>query len=383
MKKLILSAYKNPAIRSMVLSYGLAFGKELLVTGYKKYQNSKQVELQVDNYDDYFKIMLNWAIDKGILTDLSTIRLKSNLGSEDYSFPEGKHSVMINGKRALIKLEKKITEYDVREILTITIYKGKQKDLYTIIEEAKALDNISDNIKINSFQDGYWSRLKSKGVRLASTYVLKKGQKERILDDIEWFYNNRKWYVDRGIPYHRGYLFSGPPGTGKTTLINVIASKFHKPVYILNLSAIADDKELMKCISNIDADAIVALEDIDCIIASHDREEENKVERKGVTLAGILNCLDGVLTPDGVVFILTTNYPEKLDNALVRPGRVDVHEVLDFLEKEEQFELSRLFFDTDVGIDKPVGAATLQGIFMKHLDDPASAQKELDSLNEN
>lgn len=381
MKKYVVSLAKNPTVRSLVLGFVLKQGSALITSAYQKYKNSKQVEIQADSYDDFYQVLLNWAASTGVLDSLSTIRInaKNSVDKPNLSFPEGTYRTVVNGKRTILKITKEITEYDVREKLSITVLNGNRDDIINIIDEAKELYNQADVIQVHTFQDGYWSRIKNKAVRLESSYILKEGQKEHILNDIKWFYANRDWYAKRGIPYHRGYLFSGPPGTGKTTFINVIASKFNKPVYILNLSSMDSDKELVKCMSLIGDDALVAFEDIDCILTTNDREvvDPNKV-KKGVTLAGILNCLDGILTPEGVVFILTTNFPERLDKALLRPGRIDIHETLGFLDKAEQYKLSKLFYDKEVGIDKPLSAATLQQIFIENFDNPEKAQEELE-----
>jgi mitochondrial chaperone BCS1 len=126
-------------------------------------------------------------------------------------------------------------------------------------------------------------------------------------------------------------LFYGPPGNGKTSSISAIAGRLKLNLYSLNLSdSHIDDAQLASLVRSVRPRSILLLEDVDA--ALHTREEikddkkkaESKQARdKGVTLSGVLNVLDGIVTPFGMLVMMTTNYPERLDAALVRPGRID------------------------------------------------------------
>jgi len=82
-----------------------------------------------------------------------------------------------------------------------------------------------------------------------------------------------------------------------------------------------DDKyEIMNSTNNDVAKFIMLQERI----ISKDQKKKKYSSSDDLTLSCILNTIDGVLENYGRILIITTNYPEKLDNALVRPGRIDL-----------------------------------------------------------
>ncbi|KAL4874059.1 hypothetical protein BDV12DRAFT_158962 [Aspergillus spectabilis] len=196
-----------------------------------------------------------------------------------------------------------------------------------------------------------WSRCMARAPRALSTVVLDQEQKGRFIGDIKEYLHprTRRWYSNRGIPYRRGYLLHGPPGTGKTSLCFAAAGLLGLELYLLNLSSKSlDEDELMALFVELPRRCIVLLEDVDCAGMSQKRstedgakeeaaqappaQEENSgsgggasvLEKQGVSLSGLLNVIDGVAACEGRILVMTTNHPEKLDPALVRPGRIDM-----------------------------------------------------------
>jgi len=162
--------------------------------------------------------------------------------------------------------------------------------------------------------------------RPLDSVILEKGVKERIVADIQDFIGSAKWYADRGVPYRRGYLLYGPPGTGKSSFIQALAGHLDYGIAIINLSerGLTDDR-LNHLLTIIPQRTLVLLEDVDA--AYNNRRQ--KVEADGyaganVTFSGLLNALDGVASAEERILFLTTNHIERLDEALVRPGRVDM-----------------------------------------------------------
>ncbi|OQE38540.1 hypothetical protein PENCOP_c008G07128 [Penicillium coprophilum] len=162
--------------------------------------------------------------------------------------------------------------------------------------------------------------------RPLESVVLHEGVKERVVADVEDFISSSSWYHDRGIPYRRGYLLYGPPGTGKSSFIQALAGELNYDIAILNLSerGLTDDR-LNHLLTIVPNRTLVLLEDVDAAFSNR-REQSDADGYRGanVTFSGLLNALDGVASAEERIIFLTTNHVERLDEALVRPGRVDM-----------------------------------------------------------
>lgn len=155
--------------------------------------------------------------------------------------------------------------------------------------------------------------------------VLAPGVLESLQADLSWFFDSENWFHSVGVPYRRGYMFHGVPGSGKTTTAIALAATLKKDIYVLALDNL-DDQALAIVTSAVPGDGVLLIEDIDCISASLDRDTHDSQDsggRKTPTLQGLLNAIDGAATPDGRIIIATTNRIGVLDKALVRPGRFD------------------------------------------------------------
>lgn len=166
---------------------------------------------------------------------------------------------------------------------------------------------------------GDWRRMTDVPVRALESVILPGHEREDIEEDLARFLGSEAEYARWGSPWHRGYLFSGPPGTGKTSMATALAFAFGLDAYYLSLSGLDEDSTLLRALLGVGPRSVLIIEDIDVVHASRSRDDTGG----GVTLAGLLNALDGMVTPHGLVTIMTTNRREVLDDALVRPGRVD------------------------------------------------------------
>lgn len=240
---------------------------------------------------------------------------------------------------------------------------------------------------------GSWTKTSSRPSRPMETVILDAEQKSMIIRDMNEYLHpaSARWYAARGIPYRRGYLFHGPPGTGKTSLSFALAGIFGLEIYAISLQEpTLTEGDLLQLFNGLPRRCIVLLEDVDAAGLLRDRasDEKNKPKSKkdgkqtgkqgeegkekaaaaekgddytlkdlarelkaistpaqrggphatmqqnngagpnrapgtGISLSGLLNAIDGVASAEGRVLIMTTNHAEKLDAALVRPGRVD------------------------------------------------------------
>ncbi|CAG0915737.1 unnamed protein product [Notodromas monacha] len=224
--------------------------------------------------------------------------------------------------------------------------------------------------------------------RPLQSVVLADGVSEKLLGDVKEFIANPAWYSDRGIPYRRGYLLYGPPGCGKSSFIFALAGALEYGICVLNLSerGLSDDR-LNHLLAVAPEQSIILLEDIDAAFVSREESPNVRAAFEGLsrlTLSGLLNALDGVASSEGRLLFMTTNYKERLDAALIRPGRVDVQEFVGYCSPEQAAAMFNNFYpDAAAGLagrfERVVAAsdatnklspAFLQGFFLMHKTDP-------------
>lgn len=220
---------------------------------------------------------------------------------------------------------------------------------------------------------GYrWEIKAQKPIRRIETVHFDARAKTALVDDIRKYLDPRtqRYYIRRGIPYRRGYLMYGPPGTGKTSLSLALAGMFGLDLYVLEMSSVYSDSMLEQLFTQLPPYCIVLLEDIDAVGIKREHEEEDEdtenekdkeKQSKSVsraranptapsskcTLSGLLNVLDGVASQEGRIILMTSNMPEKLDEALLRPGRIDQKVHLGHINQSGAEQMFRRMFEPD------------------------------------
>jgi hypothetical protein len=223
-------------------------------------------------------------------------------------------------------------------------------------------------------QWGDWTRLDDLPARTPASVILPPGQMERIIADVGQFLASEADYARRCIPWHRGHLYEGPPGTGKTSVARAVAAHFGLDVWYLPLADVKKDGTLLRTITSIGSRSVLLLEDIDVVHAARERDDDN-----GLTLSGVLNALDGMATPHGLLTILTTNTPEVLDEALVRPGRIDLTEHFGLAGEQMTARLISRYYDAPLASAGGVPPVSPAGVVeaCKQSTDPAGALARL------
>lgn len=211
--------------------------------------------------------------------------------------------------------------------------------------------------------------------------ILPSKQKKELVEDIEEFLSRKDKYKELCLPYHRGYLFYGPPGTGKTSLIRGLATSYNLDLYSFSLANFSNDAQFLAAMCKVQPGSIVALEDIDVISAATDREEKNK----RVTLGGLANALDGLITPDGIIIILSTNRQDKLDPAIIRTGRTDIKFNIGYAVEEQIKEVFNIFYpdyNKDISFNIKTGITTsdIFNVCKENFSDPDAAYKRIRKL---
>ncbi|CAE6413360.1 unnamed protein product [Rhizoctonia solani] len=288
------------------------------------------------------------------------------------------------------------------ERITLTVFSFSTTALQDLIEQAaqehRALAGAKIQIHIGD-QWGNWQHLGTKQHRKFETVVLKPEVKRKLLEDAKDFLAKEKWYSDHGIPYRRGYLLYGAPGSGKSSSIHALASELTLDIYVVPLGLkTIDDTTLAKLISNTPVHCILLYEDIDAAFVDRSASPEqgqsdNHVNHAGVTLSGLLNTIDGVQAQEGRLLFATTNCPERLDPALSRPGRMDVKIKYTNATQWQAQQLFRLFYTDESEVEKTVleshaeefasaipemklSVAQLQGYLLQYNGQPAQAVQD-------
>jgi len=278
----------------------------------------------------------------------------------------------VNGTYVIDDIEIEICDFVLNGKVQIVSFKDDHYPIKKVIFKSSSQDKITKfiedaiNKKFNEKQDkfvevsgdkiikkkwsGYsWNYDSSIPKRMLSNIFLKEHAFNKIKDPIAKFIDKDTYkdYHKHGIPYKMNIMLYGAPGVGKTSLIHSIASECDANICILNINAELKEESMIEAISQVNEDhkkSILVLEDIDCIF--FDRKT-NDTLKNHITMNGILNCLDGFNNPEGLIVIMTTNFPDKLDDALMRSGRIDLEVELTHLDKYQARNMFLSFFNNE------------------------------------
>ncbi|KAJ8598655.1 hypothetical protein CTAYLR_003054 [Chrysophaeum taylorii] len=304
--------------------------------------------LEVTSKDAAYPWVLNWVQRQALTRHLSVVtRVEEEAARFELVPAPGRHLVRFRGTPMLVDR--------AREYGTVNATSGTPWERVTLVAPSFLEGNLFQELlaearaTAEASRDGSHTTLytcwgtewrpfgRPRPKRPIDSVVLAAGLKERLLDDVSEWRASARWYATRGVPYRRGYLLHGPPGGGKTSLAVALAGHFDLDVALLSLSddALTDDR-LAIALSHVPPRSLVLLEDVDRAFVSG---------ASALTLGGLLNALDGAAATEGRLMVLTTNFADRLDPALVRPGRVDLVELVDYADPDQASKLFRAFYD--------------------------------------
>ncbi|KAK5953247.1 hypothetical protein OHC33_005815 [Knufia fluminis] len=271
------------------------------------------------------------------------------------------------------------------------------KELLAEIQKTSA-EKQKNSVSVFGVQQGRWVEQNSAKRRPIESVFMETDVKEAIMNDLKLFLSEgaEMWYNARGANYRKGYLFFGLPGCGKTLLIKAIAAYFNLSIYTLSLTDKSINDDVLKTLfGRLKKGDLLVLEDIDCADIDYDSLEEEvakfraqqdakrgkknkraakkqakqtkleqlaaksapklraeppkKEEPKSepltnVTLAGLLNTMDGISSSTGYVLIMTTNKPQALDRAVTRAGRVGKIIEFGYISRNTAREMFTFYF---------------------------------------
>lgn len=241
-----------------------------------------------------------------------------------------------------------------KKFFELTFHKShKQKvlDSYVpfILEKAKLISDEERVLKMYTLNNSFhncggmkWESINLEHPATFETLAMDPGLKSSVIEDLNRFVKRKEFYKRVGRAWKRGYLLYGPPGTGKSSLVAAMANHLKFDIYDLQLANIVRDSDLRKLLLATANRSILVIEDIDCSVDLPDRPQSHSGGRKqpvhqqqqdsggtraSLTLSGLLNFIDGLWSTcgDERIIIFTTNHKDRLDPALLRPGRMDMH----------------------------------------------------------
>ncbi|EFN70329.1 Mitochondrial chaperone BCS1 [Camponotus floridanus] len=352
----------NPYFGAGFGLFGLGAGAALLRKGAQfgavLFRRHYMITLEVPCRDKSYQWLLQWITHKGArktqhLSVETSFELKETghvKTKYDFIPSIGTHFFRYKGNWIKVERTREQQTLDLHmgipwETVQLTAF-GKDKSIYfSILEEARqmALKEHEGKTIMYTAMGSEWRQFgHAKKKRPLESVVLDTGVSERIISDCREFIDNPSWYSERGIPYRRGYLLHGPPGCGKSSYITALAGELER------------------------------------VKAAYDGLNR-------VTFSGLLNCLDGVASTEARILFMTTNYLDRLDPALIRPGRVDVKEYIGWCsinQIEQMFlrfykepgkdpdELAKKFAENVMSFKRNVSPAQIQGYFMFHKNNP-------------
>ncbi|HET6915002.1 MAG TPA: AAA family ATPase [Acidimicrobiales bacterium] len=323
--------------------------------------------------------------------DSSDVRPRREAGRVELVFNETSvRTVNIRGHKIAVHLQRsdhsiggdEDKPYRPLQPDTLNFYCRSRDGQTAIIEHLRQIAADADKRKpalhlLNTW--GGWSRRDDLPTRQLDSVVLRAGQMESIRDDIRAFLDQEAEYARRGMPYHRGYMLYGPPGTGKTSIVRALAAHFGLDLWYAPLGDLEKDTSLIALINQVQPGSILLLEDVDVYHATRERDDE----QRGTSMAGLLNALDGVGTPHGLITFMTTNDIDVIDKALLRPGRIDVVEEIGHPDQDQVARLFESWYDSSLTpgqverIEWSGTTADLTELFKQNLNDSDAAWRAL------
>ena len=380
-------------------------------------------DVKIDyNKEPYLQFVYNHKLlaenQSQVLSDLNIHKILSQNKTKDIKYKDYEITYWLTTENITVHSDKDRIRENFKVQLITKVPENLDKDIleefcqFCLSEYVKSLTSSKWEQKIFTNSGTEWKSAPSNNSRKIDTVILKNGLKDEIKRDLELFLNSEEWYKDRDIPYTRGYLFYGYPGTGKTSMIKGISTFSKRHIHYLILSNVQSDAQLLDLLKKINyKETILVIEDIDAtleIVKSRDEQQEKekkekkeKEEKKDdkkedkrddlqkeipkLTLSGLLNAIDGVFSADGRILIMTTNHPEVLDEALIRPGRIDCKYLFDNCDSNQIKDLFKIFFNKnpDENLLKEIKSekyspAHITSVFLKYRENPQKSLLHLD-----
>eukprot|EP01112_Ceratiomyxa_fruticulosa_P018933 TRINITY_DN6125_c0_g1_i11.p1 TRINITY_DN6125_c0_g1~~TRINITY_DN6125_c0_g1_i11.p1 ORF type:complete len:444 (-),score=72.12 TRINITY_DN6125_c0_g1_i11:167-1498(-) len=346
---------KQFIVGNLIIGSGIAFAGRCFRSLWNRFKIAFFVSLDINSRDESYKWVLEWMSEHSFMKEDQRLGVETRY-TDDGEKPTiffvpsvGEHKFAYKGKTVWINRLREGT-YDIGtanifEILTLSTFGWDSSVLKTIVREAmeSSMKREVGKTIICTNSGGCWKKFGSpREKRPFHSVILPEGVMEELYIDLSNFLSSVNWYRERGIPYRRGYLLHGEPGSGKSSAIHALAGKLDMNICIISLThSDMNDETLLSLLNSAPPRVILLLEDIDYIFVGRESGQDGS----RVSFSGLLNALDGVGAQEGRVVFMTTNKIHQLDPALIREGRVDKKIHLGFATKDQVVRLFTHFYN--------------------------------------
>lgn len=250
------------------------------------------------------------------------------------------------------------------------IWAIRRSTLELFVNDLHKKHNLVDVVQVRTCSTYDW-HIKMTPIRPIDS-ILAPAPINEMIADAQAFINAKERYAYLGIPYRRGYLLEGPPGTGKSSCALCLAGVLKRPLCFMSLTnKNANDEWLLDMLSHVPIGGIVLIDDYDRFTPS---------TTGGVTIAGLLNALDGVVAQTGKIIIIAANDISNIPDAVLRPGRIDRRFEFGLTHTNEAAELFERFYGHEYkatfanNFESPRSASAIVSHLMRYENAIAAAE---------
>ena len=383
LENLILLVKQNQFVAGSLSFWALTlvgdFLKAVPIKMYTTIKNQVTTTVSISNYDKSFYDFLEWYEKNKYKKYSRTLKLTNGKwGFDDkgvLSAGLGLHFFIWDKTFFYFSVTDSTnsgnSDKDKQNIVISFIGRDSSKMLRFISEIAPKKAKNDDVLVVNKYAD-HWIKLTEEPKRMLDSISINEDSKNKLISHIDNFYKNKDFYLKNGIPYRTCILLHGPPGTGKTSIIKAIASEYDKQISLIDIDTMSGPK-IKSALCQASDNCIIAIEDVDSASEILTRTKENEtINFSAGGISGFLNAFDGIGTFSNKIIIMTTNHLEKLDPAILRPGRVDLILKIDLLESDSIKQYLNRFFKDVVIPDKvlqPISGCKLQQLILESDND--------------